>query len=129
MHTAGFIYSLYRHFSFCDPLSCASSPPEITRLYTLYPDEELSFTFDLQLNSCNIYFFPKNDHEQSYFISRLVRRGRLQEGLYRFDCTGFDLQKPCGIFNKAVQMSCEGRFEIRDQNDDMALEVELVISK
>ncbi|XP_026212907.1 uncharacterized protein LOC113160070 [Anabas testudineus] len=100
---------------------------EITRLYTLYPDEELSFTFDLQLNSCNIYFFPKNDHEQSYFISRLVRRGRLQEGLYRFDCTGFDLQKPCGIFNKAVQMSCEGRFEIRDQNDDMALEVELVI--
>lgn len=113
--------------SFKYPLSCVPSPPETKKSYTLNPDEKLRFTFDLQLNSCNIYFFPKSDHEHSNSRTQIVLQGRLQEGSDRLDCKGFQLQKPCGILNEAVQVSCSGRFEVRDQNDDKALEVELAI--
>lgn len=104
-----------------------SSPPETKRSYTLNPDEKLSFTFGLEPNSCNIYFFPESEYEHRK--TQIVRQGRLQEGSNRLDCKGFELQKPCGIFKKAVEMSCSGRFEVRDQNDNKALEVELEIER
>ena len=37
------------------------------------------------------------------------------------DCIGFELIKPCGILKEDLQMSCQGRYEIRDQDGDTAL--------
>ncbi|KAK1903587.1 Glutamate 5-kinase [Dissostichus eleginoides] len=74
---------------------------------------QLSFNFDLEPNDCNIHFFG----EPSFDI---VRHGKLQN-LYENDCIGFELIKPCGILKEDLQMSCQGRYEIRDQDGDTAL--------
>ncbi|XP_029296756.1 uncharacterized protein LOC115014211 isoform X2 [Cottoperca gobio] len=89
------------------------------------PREHLRFTSDLQPNSCNIKFFPESGREPRERTINIVRQGRLQEGLDKFACVGFDLIKPCGISNDDLQMSCKGRYEIKDQNGDTALEVSL----
>lgn len=106
-----------------------SRSPEQKQFYTLNPGEKLSFTFDLESKSCNIYFLPKSDHEQKDFKTEIVRQGRLQEGLDKLDCAGFELLKPCGILNEDLQMSCNGRIEVRDQNDDKALVVVLEMER
>ncbi|XP_026185401.1 uncharacterized protein LOC113143987 [Mastacembelus armatus] len=84
--------------------------------------KEFSFTFDLEPKFCNIYFFPKSDSEVR---NDIVHQGRLQKSLDESDCSGFELLKPCGISNKAIQRSCSGHFEVRDQNGDKALVVML----
>ncbi|XP_042349275.1 uncharacterized protein LOC121948078 isoform X2 [Plectropomus leopardus] len=94
-----------------------------TRTYERTPGERLRITFDLEPRSCNIYFFPKSDHQESTID--IVREGQLQRGLDEYNCRGFDLLKPCGISNEDLQMSCSGRFEVRDGNSDTALEVSL----
>ncbi|KAL3044887.1 hypothetical protein OYC64_013207 [Pagothenia borchgrevinki] len=75
---------------------------------------QLSFNFDLEPNDCNIHFFG----EPSFVI---VLHGKLQRDLYEFDCSGFELIKPCGILKEDLQMSCQGRYEITDQDGDTAL--------
>ncbi|KAK5864843.1 hypothetical protein PBY51_016052 [Eleginops maclovinus] len=79
---------------------------------------ELSLKLDLEPNACNIHFFGKSSFD-------IVLQGKLQRDLDEYDCNGFYLIKPCGILNEALQMSCQGRYEIRDQNDDRALVMEL----
>ncbi|KAK5897112.1 hypothetical protein CesoFtcFv8_010203 [Champsocephalus esox] len=75
---------------------------------------QLSFNFDLEPNDCNIHFFG----EPSFDI---VLHGKLQSHLYENDCIGFELIKPCGILKEDLQMSCQGRYEIRDQDGDTVL--------
>ncbi|XP_023251820.1 uncharacterized protein LOC111646536 [Seriola lalandi dorsalis] len=96
---------------------------ESTRSFTRYPGRELSFTFDLEPSSCNIYYFP--DQNEGLRNPTIVREGRLQEDLGHFGCGGFELLKPCGILKEFLQMSCSGRFEVRDQDDDKAFVVYL----
>ncbi|XP_072251904.1 uncharacterized protein [Leuresthes tenuis] len=93
-----------------------------TRTLSLTPGEQLRFTFDLPPNSCNIYFFPEGGDRET----QIVRHGRLLDSNQR-GCAGSQLLKPCGILNEAVQESCAGHFEIRDNNDDTALRVSLEI--
>nr|XP_020480119.1 uncharacterized protein LOC109974319 isoform X2 [Monopterus albus] len=93
--------------------------------YELRPGLQLNFTYDLEPRSCNIYFFPKSNTGLRGLKQELVRRGRLQKDMNHAECEGFDLLKPCGLVNKDVQMECSGHFEVRDQNDDKAVEVEL----
>ncbi|XP_041846961.1 uncharacterized protein LOC121643557 [Melanotaenia boesemani] len=88
-----------------------------TRTISLMSGEQLAFSFDLEPNSCNIYFFPEFDHE-----IQIVRQGVLLLDSDQSGCVGFKLLKPCWISNKAAQMSCAGRFEVRD-HDDKALTV------
>ncbi len=84
--------------------------------------ETLAFTFNLAPDSCNIYFYPENQHQVEE--TKLVSRGRLQY-LDHLDCDAFDLVRPCGIRNDNLQMACSGRFEFRDSNGNVALEVSL----
>lgn len=91
------------------------------------PGESLEFTFDLEPNSCNIYFVPESDHGATKI--EIVRRGRLKWDLDDLDCVGFELLKPCGISNLDLKASCSGRFEVRDLNGDTALVVELEMER
>jgi len=88
------------------------------------PGDRFHVTFNLNPNSCNIYFFPRSG-SQPRKLNEIVRQGMLQEG--ESDCLGFDLLMPCGILNKALQMSCSGRYEIRDQNNNTAFAVSLEV--
>ncbi|XP_071313941.1 uncharacterized protein [Trachinotus anak] len=97
-----------------------------TLSFTLSPGQQFNFTFhSLEPNSCNIYFFPENDHDLGTTKIELVRHGRLQLHFDEFDCAEFELLKPCGILIKDVQMSCSGHFEVKDQDDNKALVVSL----
>ncbi|XP_044220677.1 uncharacterized protein LOC122991108 isoform X1 [Thunnus albacares] len=97
-----------------------------TRSYELSPEERLDFTFDLEPNSCNIYFISESDLNLREFETEIVRQGRLErKGSDEVDCVGFQLSKPCGILMDSFQRSCVGRFEVRDQNGNMALVVSL----
>nr|XP_004545448.1 uncharacterized protein LOC101464566 [Maylandia zebra] len=91
---------------------------EVTKSYTLETNQVLNITFDLEPHSCNIYFFPGENSKTA-----IVLKGRLQHDLKQVDCVGFELLKPCGIVHKAIQKTCSGRFEVRDDNDDKALVV------
>ncbi|XP_040903458.1 uncharacterized protein LOC121188032 isoform X2 [Toxotes jaculatrix] len=88
---------------------------------------QLMFTFNLEPNSCNIYFLPENDRTYTKSKTQIVRKGRLQHNFDEFECGEFDLLMPCGIVNQNLRASCSGRFEVRDRNDDMALEVLLEV--
>ncbi|XP_075959985.1 uncharacterized protein LOC142963156 isoform X2 [Anarhichas minor] len=103
---------------------------QITRYFEQKPGDLFEFTYDLEPNSCNIYFFPGSDDqpEELTINKTIVHQGKLQGGLDASDCTGFDLLEPCGISNKVLQMSCSGRYEIRDQNDDPAIAMSLKMS-
>ncbi|XP_070769568.1 uncharacterized protein [Enoplosus armatus] len=99
---------------------------ETTKTYSRSAGDSFNFTFYwLEPNSCNIYFFPEDDHDMGE--TEIVRRGRLQPGVDYLDCAYFDLVKPCGISNKGIKTSCSGRFEVRDQNDNKALVVLLEV--
>ncbi|XP_054453645.1 uncharacterized protein LOC129090140 [Anoplopoma fimbria] len=93
------------------------------------PGDHFSFSYDLEPNSCNIYFFQESDRQPIKLKNEIVRQGRLQGGLDEFDCIGFDVKHPCGISNKALQMSCNGRYEIRDQNNNTALVASLEMNQ
>ncbi|XP_028272240.1 uncharacterized protein LOC114442672 [Parambassis ranga] len=62
--------------------------------------------------NCNIYFYPVNRTEL------IAYRGRPQNLSV---CTGLTYKKPCEVSNAALEKSCEGRFEFRDQLDNRAL--------
>ncbi|XP_068444525.1 uncharacterized protein [Clinocottus analis] len=97
----------------------------ITTAYKKRTGDTVRLSFNLKPNSCNIYFFPKSDRQPKKLKNEIVREGRLQESLDELDCVGFDRINPCGISNQALQMSCNGRYEIRDQNDNTAFMVSL----
>ncbi|XP_059201441.1 uncharacterized protein LOC131981242 [Centropristis striata] len=90
-----------------------------------FPGENFNFTIDLEPNSCNIYYLPEMGSRDEI----VVRQGKLQRGLDRFGCVGFELLKPCGILNDALQMSCQGTFSVKDQNDGRPLEVSLIMNR
>ncbi|XP_068570777.1 uncharacterized protein [Cebidichthys violaceus] len=98
---------------------------QIQRYFGRKPGDRFNFTYDLEPNSCNIYFIPESDDQPRELTINIVHQGKLQGGLDEFDCTGFDLFRPCGISNKALQMSCNGSYEVRDQNGDPAIVVTL----
>ncbi|XP_037531791.1 uncharacterized protein LOC119409002 [Nematolebias whitei] len=87
---------------------------------SLSSGERLSITFDLEPNSCNIYFAPQGGYE-----TVIVYKGELQQ---LSGCSGIELLNPCGISQDAVQTSCGGRFEVRDHNDDEALVVSVEVA-
>ena len=58
----------------------------------------------------------------------IVRRGKLQRHLDELGLVGFDLNEPCGIYIEAIQNTYRGRYEIRDENNDTALEVYLHVA-
>ncbi|XP_041653375.1 uncharacterized protein LOC121516255 isoform X2 [Cheilinus undulatus] len=91
----------------------------LERYSTRTVGEFFSMNFDLESQSCNIYFIPSDN---MYTKISLVKRGRLQDAFYDHDCTGFELLYPCGITNDYLHMSCKGRYEIRDENNDLAVE-------
>ncbi|KAK9518034.1 hypothetical protein VZT92_023362 [Zoarces viviparus] len=97
--------------------------------YYRKPGDRFAFSYRLEPNSCNIYFFPESDRQPRKLKNTIVHQGKLQGGLNESDCTGFDLLDPCGISNKVHQMSCSGRYEIRDQNDNPAIVVSLEVSQ
>lgn len=85
------------------------------------PGETLKFTFNLDPDSCNIYFLPESGRSET----EIVRNGRLQYNLHQFECVGFALLKPCGISNGNLEQPCSGRYEIRDQNGNRAFVMSL----
>ncbi|XP_037316885.2 uncharacterized protein LOC119210710 isoform X2 [Pungitius pungitius] len=97
----------------------------ITKTVIRTPGYNFNFTFNLTPNSCNIYFLPGGEDRQRDSAINLVYRGMLQGGLDDIRCNGFELLKPCGILNKILQMSCNGSYEIRDQNENIAIVVSL----
>ncbi|XP_056294999.1 uncharacterized protein LOC130209400 isoform X3 [Pseudoliparis swirei] len=108
-------------------LSSSTLDVKVTPMYNRKsPGDRFHVTFNLNPNSCNIYFFPRSG-SQPRKLNEIVRQGMLQEG--ESDCLGFDLLMPCGILNKALQMSCSGRYEIRDQNNNTAFAVSLEVEK
>ncbi|XP_042274149.1 uncharacterized protein LOC121901432 [Thunnus maccoyii] len=101
-----------------------------TRSYERSPGERLDFTFDLEPNSCNIYFFPGSDLKLKALETEIVRQGRLErKDLNEVNCGGFQLSKPCGILIESLQSSCGGRFEVRDQNGNKALVASLKMKR
>lgn len=101
-----------------------SSLPANKQNYTRTSGEELRITFDLEPNSCNIYFLPGGNNK-----IEIVRQGSLVQDSDQSDCTGFTVLRPCGILNKAVHMSCRGHFHVRDHNDNTALVVSLKMER
>ena len=92
--------------------------------------QEFDFTFDLKPNSCNIYFIPESDLNLKGLETEIVRQGRLEKkGSDEVNCVGFQLSEPCGILIESLQSSCGGRFEVRDQNGNMALVVSLEMKR
>lgn len=75
--------------------------------------EYYSFTTDLESWSCNIDFFPDNNGKYG-----IVRQGNLD--YYEHECQGFEVIYPCGISNYDLQLSCSGRFEVRDEQGNLA---------
>lgn len=61
--------------------------------------------------------------------NKIIRGGVLQGDSDELYCKGFDFLHPCGISNKVLQISCDGRYEIRDQNDNTALVVSLDMNR
>ncbi|XP_042274148.1 uncharacterized protein LOC121901431 [Thunnus maccoyii] len=101
-----------------------------TRSYERSPGERLDFTFDLEPNSCNIYFFPGSDLKLKALETEIVRQGRLErKDLNEVNCGGFQLSKPCGILIESLQSSCGGHFEVRDQNGHKALVASLKMKR
>lgn len=97
------------------------SPSAKKETRSLRSGERLSITFDLEPNSCNIYFVPQGGHE-----TVMVYKGELQQ---LSGCSGIELLNPCGISKDAVQTSCGGRFEVRDHNDDEALVLSVEVQR
>ncbi|KAL6117692.1 uncharacterized protein ACO6RY_15424 [Pungitius sinensis] len=97
----------------------------ITKTVIRTPGDNFNFTFNLTPNSCNIYFLPGGEDRQRDSPINLVYRGMLQGGLDDISCNGFELLKPCGILNEVLQTSCNGSYEIRDQNENIAIVVSL----
>lgn len=79
----------------------------------LKTDERLFFEADLEQSSCNIYFF--SDDETEFLIGR---HGRTIDNPH---CDGFYIVSPCGVTNERMSSSCTGRFEVRDNNDHIAM--------
>lgn len=85
--------------------------------------ETLDITFKLDPASCNIYFIPEGiDEDGGTYI---VRRGWLDYNRYNLDCPGFEQTQPCGIMSTDLQMSCSGRYLVKDNNGNTALAVHL----
>ncbi|CAN9514958.1 unnamed protein product [Ophioblennius macclurei] len=86
--------------------------------FSLKEGDFLQFSGNVQESSCNIVFFPERGRE-----IELVREGVWVA--YRNDpaCSRFSFSKPCFLFTENVQSSCDGRFEVRDEYGDLALEV------
>ncbi|XP_060936034.1 uncharacterized protein LOC133012085 [Limanda limanda] len=83
--------------------------------------EELRFTFPLVKEQCNIHFFSKKkEHDLTRFDTQLVRNGRMVET--NSLCNGFEFVRPCGLEMEMHEL-CDGRFEVRDQYDEIALNV------
>uniref|UniRef100_A0A1A7X5G3 Uncharacterized protein n=1 Tax=Iconisemion striatum TaxID=60296 RepID=A0A1A7X5G3_9TELE len=104
-------------------MSLATNTIEVvakTQVFDLIPGEKLHFASDLASNSCNIYFTPEGGRE-----TEIVHQGKLLQGSSY--CPGFELLKPCGISNEAVQTSCKGQFEVKDHNGDTLLELSLKV--
>lgn len=78
------------------------------------PGEHIHINFDLQPDSCNIYFIPESEHEYE-----IVLQGRLVSR-YEDACTGFEMSNQCGIINDNLDMTCNGRFEVRDELNNKA---------
>ncbi|XP_031696175.1 uncharacterized protein LOC116378438 isoform X1 [Anarrhichthys ocellatus] len=97
-------------------------------IYYRKTGDHFTFNYGLEPNSCNIYFFPESDRQPRKLKNTIVHQGKLQGGLNGSGCTGFDLLGPCGISKKVLQMSCSGRYEIRDQNDNTAFVVSMKMS-
>uniref|UniRef100_A0A0F8BN76 Immunoglobulin V-set domain-containing protein n=1 Tax=Larimichthys crocea TaxID=215358 RepID=A0A0F8BN76_LARCR len=95
---------------------------EIRRTFIRGVRGKLRVGFDLEPNSCNIYFFPEKKHTPA----TVARRGKLLETLY---CPGLMLLWPCELENNNLDMSCSGRFEFRDLNDNKALVVTLKMKR
>ncbi|CAK6956581.1 uncharacterized protein LOC121901430 [Scomber scombrus] len=91
--------------------------------YELKPGDNLHIGFNLKPDSCNIYFLPERDLKLQ---TEIVRQGRRQDGVH---CVGFQLKKPCGIYVESLEMSCRGKYEVRDENDNLALVVTLEIEE
>ncbi|XP_060903926.1 uncharacterized protein LOC132981846 isoform X2 [Labrus mixtus] len=87
----------------------------IRRYNTKTVGRYFDFTFNVGSDSCNIYFIPDGGYE-----TQIVRKGKLLEHDDQ-DCNGFDLSYPCGISKNYMQLSCNGRFEVRDKHGDLAL--------
>ncbi|XP_062250151.1 uncharacterized protein LOC133959076 isoform X2 [Platichthys flesus] len=90
--------------------------------FNLKAGEELSFTYPLVKDHCNIHFFPKKweYYERMTYDIQLVRSGRTVDT--NFFCNDFEFVKPCGL-EMEIQEPCYGYFEVRDQYDGVALNV------
>lgn len=82
-----------------------------------------NFAYNLEPNSCHIYFYPTSDYDGREI--HLVYNGRFFDDQYL--CTGFEFLEPCGLFNDDLQESCSGRFEVRDSKGNNALVVTLEV--
>lgn len=107
----------------------ASCLPGIEWNFERKSGERFNLTSDLKPDSCNIDFFPEIDNQPGDMSIDIVREGRLQWDLDDHDCTGFNLLHPCGIENEALQMACNGRYEITDHNGDVAVVLSLEMKR
>ncbi|XP_058504952.1 uncharacterized protein LOC131472104 [Solea solea] len=95
----------------------------ITRTIQLTAHEEFGFNFNLEQDSCNIKFKPLSQYEE--FV--LVVRGTMRRVKYNDICEELRFSPPCEIYCKEVIKSCEGYFEVHDNDDNLAWRLELSV--
>nr|XP_020500999.1 uncharacterized protein LOC109992645 isoform X2 [Labrus bergylta] len=88
----------------------------IKRYNTKVVGRYFDLTFNVEPDSCNIYFIRDGGYE-----TQVVRKGKLLEHFDDQNCDGLDFLYPCGIYKNYIQLSCNGRFEVRDKHGDLAI--------
>lgn len=93
-----------------------------TRHYDRMTDETFHFTFELEQEFCNIYYF-----RDGYDDSLIILKGRQQSDLDHLGCY-WSFESPCGLSSEDLSESCSGRFDVIDNDGNKALEVYLQIN-
>lgn len=103
-----------------------SSFPALTLSYDVALNGKFNYSFNLDPNNCNIYFIQIKDGEEWSEIN-VVYKGRLQSSRSRgWICGELTLIDPCHISIQDFELSCNGRYKVKDLKNNLVYSVELI---
>ncbi|CAJ1058537.1 uncharacterized protein LOC121516255 isoform X1 [Xyrichtys novacula] len=90
---------------------------------TRNPGDYFSIDFDVEPDSCNVYYtsnFLEADD------TNIVRRGRIVT-YYAGGCSGFEAQYSCRLVHYDLPKACSGVYVVRDKEDNQVMELSLAM--
>ncbi|XP_008325295.1 uncharacterized protein LOC103390977 isoform X2 [Cynoglossus semilaevis] len=98
----------------------------LTLSYDVALNGKFNYSFNLDPNNCNIYFIQIKDGEEWSEIN-VVYKGRLQSSRSRgWICGELTLIDPCHISIQDFELSCNGRYKVKDLKNNLVYSVELI---